>query len=134
VIAYSNGSDQASGFVLWYVLSCTSGLVLIAAATMVTGSLALRSEARNLSFLQCRAIAFALARSVEDVLAQGGQLPTSFQTHVSGHLAVLTSLTSGRQVSVSIRVTEGTVSDTMSFVYDTSARGVVSWQDNGPRS
>ncbi|ACV58817.1 hypothetical protein Aaci_1805 [Alicyclobacillus acidocaldarius subsp. acidocaldarius DSM 446] len=133
-MAYRYGSGQASGFVLWYVLACTAGLALIAAATMVTGSLALRSEARNLSFLQCRAIAFALARSVEDVLAQGGHLPTSFQARVADHLAVLTSSTSGRQVSVSIRVTEGTVSDTMSFVYDTSARGVVSWQDNGPRS
>ncbi len=128
------GSNQPSGFVLWYVLACTAGLALVAAATMLTGSLTLRAEARNLRFVQCRAIASAVARSGEAVLARGGHLPALWQARVAGHPVVLTSSTSGSQVIVSIRVTEGTVSDTMSFVYDTSARVVVSWQDNGPRS
>ncbi|WP_304459879.1 hypothetical protein, partial [Alicyclobacillus sendaiensis] len=122
------------GFVLWYVLACTSGLALLAGATMAAGALALRSEVRNLSFLQCKAIGLALARSAEAALAQGTALPASAQRNVAGHPVVVTSSVSGGQVHVSIRVTEGAVSDTMSFVYDTISHGVVSWQDNGPRS
>lgn len=131
---YDPALRREAGFALWYVLACTSGLVLIALATMATGSLALRSELRNLAFLQCRTIAFSVARAAEDVLGQGGRPPAFYQTHLAGHPVSLTSSISGKQVTVAIRVTAGTVSDTMSFVYDTSVHGVTSWQDNGPRS
>ncbi len=129
-----NGLPEAAGFAVWYVLACTAGLSLIALATMATGSLAFRSEARNLSFLQCRAIASALAHSAESAVAKGAQLPAFIQMQVARHPVCVTSSSSGGQIRVTIRVTEGTVSDTMSFVYDTSAHDVVSWQDNGPRS
>ena len=106
-----------SGLVLWYVLACTAGLALVAAATMATGSLALRSEVRNLNFLQCSAIALALARSGENVLAQGGRLPTALQMDVAGYPVMLTSSATGKEMKVSVRVTAGTVSDTMSIVH-----------------
>ncbi|GMA55879.1 hypothetical protein C7445_11125 [Alicyclobacillus sacchari] len=125
-------SDRESGAVLIYVLTTVTALGIVLSTLVYTGRIVWMGQARQLQFVQCSVVGRSVAEAALRDLQAGQKLPASDSWTIAGDQVTMGCIFDGRNVSARIDVVSGSVSDTISFVYDTIARTTRAWQDNGP--